>query len=62
MLNADDGNTAALRVLKMCFDDNKVNSQGLIDAVKDAAKTDNQFNREFLNTVLAFALEGWKNA
>lgn len=60
----EDGHTAALRTLKMCFEteSGKPDLTGLIEAVKDAAKTENPFNKQFLNTVLVFAAEGWKDA
>lgn len=57
----EDGHTGALRILKMSAE-NPANAKSLIDAIKDAGQVQNQYNDEFLTTVAAFAIEGWKNA
>ena len=57
----EDGHTGALRLLKMSSEQ-KENARSLIDAMRDAAVTNNRYNEDFLTTIAAFAIEGYKNA
>lgn len=62
-MNMEDetGSRGALKSLKMCVE-NPSQGPSLVDAIRDAAQIDNEYNRDFLNTIAAFAIEGWRNA
>ena len=57
----DTGTRAALKILKSCAEDKSI-AFSILDAIKDASSLENDFNNEFLETIAAFAIEGWKNA
>lgn len=57
----ESGSRGALRTLKMCAEDPAIGAS-LIDAIRDATAVRSDYNDEFLATVAAFAIEGWKQA
>lgn len=57
----ENGQTGALRLLKMAAED-QASARSLIDSIRDASVSESQYNLDFLATIAAFAIDGWKKA
>lgn len=57
-ISEEDGNTGALRILKMAAE-NPGSGPSVVDAIRDACAVNSKYNQEFLNTIAAFAIDGW---
>lgn len=56
----EDGHTGALRCLKMAADQPE-NARSLIDEIRDAAVKPGKYTDDFLSTIAACAIQGWKD-
>lgn len=57
----ETGSQGALRLLKMASEQ-PTNAPSIVDAIRDASAVESSYNEEFLNTIAAFAIEGWRRA